>query len=199
LTHATQPTLLALISEVDTLLCTLPEQDWIELFQALRYGSRQSRMAISVKDLPEHMSQRFACIVAGRADRKSQPLINERYFSSVQGADKVAIEFVLATALDISNMGSQEWTIDLDLVSKAYKHGATTEPSDYFLRFQEVQNVILDRTVAERIAHEPGEYPGFLVALAQDTCKSFAAAEVFPVSKVANGQKWFAESNEAGV
>jgi hypothetical protein len=198
LSWASDKTLLHLAKELDVQLAKLSVETWERLVVQVRYVPSRDidspNEGLDPREIPNGLSNRTATALARRITKAWSKPFFETYFSSVSGLESVSLEFVLAGALDLPNIGTKSWSPDLALIRDVYRAGRVTEPRGMSRAFSPREIEHCPIVVAENILGHPLEYPGFLVALAEAKYRATIAKSVAPVSSVAIHDRWFAQA-----
>ena len=59
------------------------------------------------------------------------------------------------------------------------------------VRFRRTAEAKMPAMIASQITENPERYPGFLVSLAEETCRRDVAAKIVPVAAAATSEHWF--------
>ncbi|HUJ33539.1 MAG TPA: hypothetical protein VLY23_19820 [Candidatus Acidoferrum sp.] len=197
LTWATSTTLVAILDEMGSALSALPSPEWIRLFYAVQRAAstvrrEDERDLVDPRHLPPTMSVRSAVILTTRSDPRTAHAIYEKHLASSINEDPIVPELALGDALDPSRVGTEAWAPNLDLVRQCYKLGEDIPPWGFLGRANRATSADIPLRIATQVAAHPDQYPGFLVALAEERCRADVATKIVPVAKAAETDRWFA-------
>ncbi len=191
-------TVLGCMDLIEEALSMLDRWQWKTLFYSLRravFWTSSDRIAntwrLTPKDLPKSLSLRAACIFAARVAPSVVAPIYKRYLATRLTEDEIVLEFAQAEALDAAKLGSGPWKPDLELIRRSYKLGQTSEPYTFHRLIRRDMFAAMPTKIANEIARNAALYPGYLVAMAEETCVQAVAAELIPVADIARRDRWF--------
>ncbi|MEQ8998050.1 MAG: hypothetical protein RID53_16280 [Coleofasciculus sp. B1-GNL1-01] len=200
LSWGSSKTLTKLSSRIDDFLKEISDENWNRLYISIEEAVKltqdsSDRLRLVVFDmnsLPSSLSPRTVTLLSVRAKEQNQEKLYSKYLSQYDGCDLLTLQFCQRIALDLLNSSKTNWDSVREVIQKSYKKGAISERYAFhqFVR-QSAQNPLPEK-IAQEIAQEPDQYPGFLVAAAEAKCKEIVASNITPVGEIANRDKWFA-------
>jgi hypothetical protein len=197
LTWGTSNTLIAILDQLDEALGKLSRSQWLRLFYAVRRvsmlarGGEGGRESLDMQIFPQSLSTRAAAIFMTRGDEKTCHAIFQKYIESSREDNPVILEFVLHEALDLKQFGTQDWSPDLETIRRCYKLGEVEMPGSLYRNYRREALTAIPLHLAETVVRSPNDYPGFLVAVAEDRCRQQLATQIVPVAQVAEREHWF--------
>ena len=131
----TSPATLALIhGELDSALNSLDERSWHRVARATRrnlhvlHGRNSERVAeFDLTLISSTLSTRAAAALMMRSDAETAHALYTKYLQNRHVDDEIALEQIQTEALDLTKIGSSQWSPDLTTIKKCYAAG-TLEP-----------------------------------------------------------------------
>ncbi len=195
ITWGSLKTLEQLAISIDIFLEKLSVDNWQRLYKSVEEAvsvTQQSstRLIIfNVKSLPEYLNARTVTLLGVRSNNPTD--LYSKYLSEYNGTDLQVLQYWQSVAIQLLGEKQLSWQSALDIISKSYLKGVVSERYAYQKFIRIVSTDSLPDDIAQKIAREPGLYPGFLVAAAEAKCRNFVASKVVKVGEIARRDNWF--------
>lgn len=204
LTWATPATLVSIHQELDIVLSSLEERSWFRIARAARRNLHllQPRKSdwtagFDAASVSQAASVRTIAALMMRADPVTAHTLYVKFLKDGFFDDEIVLEQIQAEALDLTKIGTTEWSPDLDTVKRCYSVG-TLEPHLPLQKLKGTEH-LMALPIAEAIAKEAKAFPGTLLGLAEEVCQREMAKQAVPVAEVAERQGWFGQPFKRGL
>ncbi len=204
LTWASPATLVQIHQELDAVLNLLEERAWYRVARAVKSNlhlvqPRQSdrTAGFDPSSVFKASSTRAIAALMMRADPETAHSLYLRFFKEGSFDDEIVLEHVQAEALDLTNIGTDNWMPDLATVKRCYSAG-TLEPHFPPQKLKATEP-LMPLSVAESIAKDAQKFPGTLLALAEEVCQWQMAKQAVPVAEIADRQGWFGQPSKGSL
>lgn len=180
------------------LLDTFGTKDWTWIYntaQLCRWQGRVQRRRTStvrMSDIPANISVRAACVLAMRADARSEALIYRKCLSQRLEEEPQVGEFAVRYSLDLKRFGGEKWNPDLEVLRRCYALGEHGHYAMYELssKTRDVTRA-MPLAIAQRILDSSTKYPSYLISAAVERYRAEVARGTTPVADIAERDNWF--------
>jgi hypothetical protein len=193
-------TLMSLASDADAVVSNLEPVHWWRLDTTLRRGRyemrefagvRSSDLDVDPRALPSKLDPRTAVLFAHRTSDELRPTVYEKYLRNYTGSDSHVLTFCESIAIDIVATERGDWNSALRSIRENYARGATSRRFAYQNLSRRLSENPMPLKEAQAVAAQADRYPGYIVALAEQVCRTEVARSVTPVGAIAVRERWF--------
>ena len=198
LTWASENTIKQCFQQFDSVLANLEEVEWGRLFESVERGialtlsqSGDRLLELNLSSLPESISPRSCVALALRTPPKTQVALYEKYLAEYTSDDPRILQFCQDSAVTLLGIGDEYWEQSMRMIAHCFAKGVVSKPSTYqAFMGRGKRGIPIEHAI--QIVKSSDQYPGFLVAAAESTCREDVARKIVPVGQVAEKEGWFA-------
>jgi hypothetical protein len=199
LTWASENTIIQSFYQFDSFMADLQDGDWGRFFDSVERGialtltqSGDRLLELKLPSLPESISPRSCVALALQTPPRTQVALYRKYLADYTSNDPRILQFCQNSAVLLIGLGDEHWEHSLGMIAQCFAKGVVSKPSTYQQFMGRAKKSVIPIEHAIHIVKYSDQYPGFLVAAAESTCREDVARKIVPVGQVAEKEGWFA-------
>ena len=190
------------ISLMDKIVVTLCDESWKQLFDGVKLAightgkqSGERHLTVDFVSATTELSVRTWALILLRSKPNMAASIYVNHLHAYRGGDDRVLKVVHSNALKLLSAGKGEWHRELEAVQHCFSSGVIADPYTNQFFMQRASKLHLPIKLAQRVVENPGLYPTYIVASAENRMREKVFKVVVPIAKVATDQGWFAHED----